>query len=126
MVFLIVKLSCLFYFYNKGTAERINTAETYAVKTAGNLVSFTAEFSACVKFGEYDFYTALLFLWVNTARYSSSVIYNGARTIFVKVYFYMGTVGLLSTNEFLRTLLIQLKQLIITDVTVQDLRLKLQ
>ena len=44
----------------------------------------------------------------------------------IERYFYMGTVGLLSTNEFLRTLLIQLKQLIITNVTVQDLRLKLQ
>ncbi len=61
--------------------QGIHYRDTHAMQTTGNFISATAEFTACMQHGHYDFKRRLLKLYILTYRYATSIIDNSDRVI---------------------------------------------
>ena len=83
---LFVHFSILTYFYLKPVRESIYNRCTHTMKSAGNLVSSTAEFSACMENGKYHFNCRNSCFMVDTYRYTSSVISDSNGIISIYTY----------------------------------------
>ncbi len=69
--------------------ERVHAAHTYAVQTAGNLVTILVELTAGVEYGHHDLQGTLVLLRVHVNRYTATVILYGNRVILFDMYGYL-------------------------------------
>lgn len=94
-VFKTLEMYLLTIIYSKLKPFRkcIYNRRTYAVQTAGNLISASAELTACMKYRIYDSSRTYLFLRMNACRYTTSVIgyFNNISGQYLNVYF--GTIA---------------------------------
>jgi hypothetical protein len=75
---LFVNFALSSYFNVQVGCKSVNYRKTNTVKTASNLVSATAEFTACVKHGKGNLYCGFLVLFVNVNGNTASVITHRA------------------------------------------------
>ena len=88
-IFLLIYLSFGKNSYIKPFAQCVYNRRTYAVKTAGNLISASAEFSSGMKNSEHDLNSRYSLLRMNSYRNSSSVVLYRNRIVVVNsnIYF---------------------------------------
>ena len=71
--------------------KRVHDGSADAVQAARELITARAEFSPCVKHGEYDLRRRDSKLCVHTARDAASVVLNGYASVRMKGHFYLRT-----------------------------------
>ena len=91
VIFLIMNIFTVMYPYLKPFTECINNAGTNTMKTAGYLVTFTAEFTAGMKNGKNNFNCCNTHFRMNTCGYTTTVIGYAYYVILFNFYFDMCT-----------------------------------
>ena len=78
-----INLSVLTYRNIQKTGQRIHNTGSYTVQSAGDLISGSAELSAGMKYGKYNFKCRLSGFLLDIYRNSSTVILYGYRIVFM-------------------------------------------